>query len=65
MLLQKRSLACTALEAITRVCAKDKTKMFVLSDKDDIGKIQEWREGFEDESRECQTAFVWDCLIYY
>lgn len=27
--------------------------------------IQEWREGFGNESRECQTVFVWDSLIYY
>ena len=53
------------LETITCVCAKDKTKIFVFSDKDDIAKIQEWHEGFGDDTRECQTVFVWDSLIYY
>jgi hypothetical protein len=52
------------LEVITRICAKDKTKMFVFSDKDDIAKIREWREGFGNETRECETAFIWDSLIY-
>lgn len=55
----------TELEVITRVCAKDKTKLFVFSDKDDIAKVQDWREGFGNESRECHTIFVWDSLIYY
>lgn len=44
------------LEVITRMCAKDKTKIFVFSGKDDITKLQEWREGFGNESRECQTS---------
>lgn len=46
------------LEVITRVCAKDETKLFVFLDKDDIAKIQEWREGFGNEPRECYTIFV-------
>lgn len=53
------------LEVITRVCAKDKTKIFVFSDKDDIAKIQEWREGFGNQPKECETVFVWDSVIYY
>lgn len=53
------------LEVITRVCARDKTKLFVFSDQDDTAKIQEWREGFGNETRECQAAFMWDKLIYY
>lgn len=31
--------AYAELEVIGRVCAKDKTKLFVFSDKDDIAKI--------------------------
>ncbi|CAM9437149.1 unnamed protein product, partial [Ectocarpus sp. 13 AM-2016] len=68
----EREIAATAvadvyaeLEVITRLCAKDKTTLSVFSDKDDIAKIQEWREGFGNESRECPTIFVWDSLIYY
>ena len=34
------------LEVIARVFAKDKTKIFVFSDEDDIKKIQGWRKGF-------------------
>lgn len=53
------------LEVITRVSAKDTTKTFDFSNKDNIAKTQEWREGFGNESRECQTVFVWHTLIYY
>lgn len=53
------------LEAIARVCAKDKTKIFVFSDKHDIASIQEWRQGFGNDTRECETAFIWDSIIYY
>ncbi|CAM9116693.1 unnamed protein product [Ectocarpus sp. 8 AP-2014] len=53
------------LEVITRVCAKDKTKIFVFSDKHDSAKLQEWREGFGNKAQECETAFIWDSIIYY
>lgn len=35
--------AYAELEVIARVCAKDKTKLFVFSDTDDIARIQQWR----------------------
>ena len=53
------------LETITSVCAKDKTKIFVFSDKHDITSIQEWRQGFGNETQPCETAFIWDSIMYY
>lgn len=53
------------LETITRVCANDKTKIFVFSDKRDIASIQEWRQGFGKEPQPCETIFIWDSIIYY
>lgn len=54
-----RKITSKAVEVIARVCAKDNTKLFVFSDKD-IAKIQQWCEGFGNESRECRTALIWD-----
>lgn len=60
-----RSDIYTELEVITKLCASDKSKIYVFSNKRDVEAIQEWRKGFGNSEKLCHNIFIWDNIIYY
>ena len=53
------------LTLVTRVCAQDRTKIFVISDEHDMKRIQMWHAGFGSKAVKCDTIFFRGNIIYY
>lgn len=62
---KKLSLFGQELMHLLEIADKDRTKLFLFRDKQDVGCIQLFQTLQGHEPRECDAVFIWTNIVYY